>query len=128
MSAQLVQASAQAFLSFGTDKGKGKGKAKGKGKGRHLVRPSHLSLEDRRRLVLVVERDIGQMIGRASSSSSTQNQTRTARTATRQHLTSQAIQGGVCFVLNEYSDDPDTSANMVGQNDLCRQKRPNRYP
>ena len=44
------------------------------------------------------------------------NQTRTARMATRQHLTNQANQAGVCFVLNEYSDDPDTSAYMVGQN------------
>ena len=46
----------------------------------------------------------------SSSSSSTQNQTRTARMATRQHLTNQANQIGACFVLNEYSDDPDTSA------------------
>ena len=36
--------------------------------------------------------------------------------ATRQHLSSQANQVGLCFVLNEYSDDPDTSAYMVGQN------------
>ena len=48
------------------------------------------------------------------SSSSTRNQTRTARMATRRQLTSQANQAGVCFVLNEYSDDPDTSAHMVG--------------
>ena len=52
----------------------------------------------------------------SSSSSSTQNQTRTARMATRQHLSNQANQVGVCFVLNECSDDPDTSAYMVGQN------------
>ena len=52
----------------------------------------------------------------SSSSSSTQNQTRTARMATRQHLTNQADQAWVCFVLNEYSDDTDTSAYMVGQN------------
>ena len=52
----------------------------------------------------------------SSSSSSTQNQTRTARMATRQHLTSQANQARVWFVLNEYSDDPDISAYMVGQN------------
>ena len=44
-----------------------------------------------------------------------QNQTRTARMATRQHLSNQANQAGVCFVLNEYSDDPDTSAFLVGQ-------------
>ena len=42
--------------------------------------------------------------------------THTGRMATRQHLTSQAIQAGMCFVLNEYSDAPDTSAYMVGQN------------
>ena len=52
----------------------------------------------------------------SSSSSSAQNQTRTARTATRQQLTNQANQAGVCFVLNEYSDDPDKSAYTVGQN------------
>ena len=52
----------------------------------------------------------------SSSSSSTQNQTRTARMATRQHLSNQANQVGVCFVLNEYSDHPDTSAYMYGQN------------
>ena len=49
VSAHLVQASAQAYLSFGKDKGKGKGKAKGNGKGRYPVGPSHLSPEDRRR-------------------------------------------------------------------------------
>ena len=47
VSAQLVQASAQAYFSFGKEKGKGEGK--GKDKGRYHVRPSHLSLEDRRR-------------------------------------------------------------------------------
>ena len=30
-------------------------------------------------------------------------------------FTDQTNQIGACFVLNEYSDDPDTSANMVGQ-------------
>ena len=47
VSAQLVQANVQAYLSFGREKGKGKGN--GKSKGRYLVRPTHLSLEDRRR-------------------------------------------------------------------------------
>ena len=28
----------------------------------------------------------------------------------------QTSQVGVCFILNDYSDDPDTSAFMVGQN------------
>ena len=52
--------------------------------------------------------------GMSSSSSSTQNQTRTARMATRQQLTDRANQIGACFVLNEYSDDPDTSACRYG--------------
>ena len=125
--AQLVEASAQAYLSFGKDKGKGKGKAHGKGKGRYPVRPSHLSLEDRRRRLKELEaktecRACGRKghwandreCAMSSSSSSTQNQTRTARVATRQQHTNQASQAGVCFVLNEYSDDPNTSAYMVG--------------
>ena len=49
VSAQLVEATVlQAHLSFGKEQGKGKGKGKGKSKGRYPVRPSHLSLEDRR--------------------------------------------------------------------------------
>ena len=51
-----------------------------------------------------------------SSCSLTQNQTGTARMATRQHLTSQANQAGVCFVLNECSDDPENPQMLVGQN------------
>ena len=43
-----------------------------------------------------------------------QNQARTARMATRQHFSDQSNQVGVCFVLNDYSDDPDTSAYVVG--------------
>ena len=50
------------------------------------------------------------------SSSSSQTQTRTARMTTQQHLSNQAKQVGKCFVLNDYSDDPDTSAYMVGEN------------
>ena len=46
------------------------------------------------------------------------NQTSTVRKATRQHLTNQANQPGMCFVLNEYSDDRNASACMVGQNVL----------
>ena len=131
MSAQLVQANAQAYLSFGKDKGKGQGKAKGKGKGRCLFRLSQLSLEDpRRRLKELKAKTECRACGRkghrandcacamSSSSSSTPNQTRTARMTTRQQLTNQANQVGVCVVLNEYSDDPDTSAYMVGQNVL----------
>ena len=117
------------YLSFGKDKGQGKGKAKGKGKGRYLVRPSHLSLEDRRRRLKELKaktecRGCGREghwatdreCAMSSSSSSTENQTRTARMATRQQVTNHANQAGVCFVLNEYSDDLDTSAYMVGQN------------
>ena len=55
VSAQLVQACAQANLSFGKEKGKGKSKAKGKGKSKYPVRPSHLSLEDRRRRLKELE-------------------------------------------------------------------------
>ena len=36
--------------------------------------------------------------------------------ATRQQLTNQANHAGACFVLNEYGDDPDYSAYMVGLN------------
>ena len=49
----------------------------------------------------------------SSSSSSTQKQTRTPRMATRQHLTDRANQTAVCFVLNEYVDDPFISAYTV---------------
>ena len=64
----------------------------------------------------------------SSFSSSTQNQTRTVRMATRRHLTNRANQAGVCFVLNEYCDDPDTSAFWLVKTYFCRQKRPNRFP
>ena len=64
----------------------------------------------------------------SSSSSSTQNQARTARMATRQRLQNQESQKGrICFVLNEYRDDPDTYA-YVDRVYLCRRIRPNRYP
>ena len=51
----------------------------------------------------------------SSSSSSTNNLTRTGRMSTPQHLFNQASQVGACFVLNDYSGDPDTSAFVVGQ-------------
>ena len=67
--------------------------------------------------MLVVEKDIGQMIASVQCLlSAGLHKTRTALMATRQHLTRQANQAGVCFVLSEYSDDPDTFAYMVGQN------------
>ena len=125
VSAQLVQASAEAYLSFGKEIGKGKGKSKGG----YPVRPSHLSLEDRRRRLRKLKaktecRACGRKGHRAHdrecamspSSSPSQNHTRTARVSTRQHLSNQANQVGVCFVLNDYSDDPATSTYMVGQN------------
>ena len=119
VSAQLVP-SAQAYFQ-------GKGKGKGKSKGRYPVRPSHLSLEDRRRRLKELKaktecRACGRKVhwahGRECATSSAQNQTHTARMSTRQHLSSQPKQVGMCFVLNDYSDDPDTSAYMVGQNVL----------
>ena len=89
VSAQLIQANVQAYLSFGKEKGKGKGK--GKSKGRHPVRPSHLSLEDcRRRLRELKAKTECRACGRKGhlahdresamtpSSSSSQNQARAA--------------------------------------------------
>ena len=97
--------------------------------GRDPVSPSHLSLEDRRRRLkeLKAKTECRACGGKghwahdrecamSSSSLSNQNQTRTASMATRQHLPNQANRVGVCFVLNDYSDDPDTSAVWVGQN------------
>ena len=55
VSAQLVQASAQAYLCNGKHAGKGKGKSNGKGKERYPVRPSHLSLEDLRRRLKILK-------------------------------------------------------------------------
>ena len=49
VSAQLVQASAQAYFSFGKEKGKVKVKPKARARADILFRPSHLSFEDRRR-------------------------------------------------------------------------------
>ena len=129
MSAQLIQSSAQASFSVGKEKGKGKGKAKGKGKGRHTCSTVTSVVGGPS---TTIERTEGKTECRAcgrkghwandresamsSSSSSTQNQTRTGRLATRMHISNQANQVGVCFVLNEDSDDLDTSAYMVGEN------------
>ena len=87
---------------------------------------SHLSFEDRRRrLKAKIEcRACGRKghwandreCAMSASRPSTQDQTRAARMATRQQLSNQANQVGVCFVLNQYSGDPDTSADMVGRN------------
>ena len=68
VSAQLVQASALAYLSFGRTKEKVKAKQKVRARADILFRPSHLSLEDRQRrlknVMLVVDRDIGDMIAK----------------------------------------------------------------
>ena len=67
----------------------------------------------------MVEKDIGHMIANGQCLFPVRlhkNQTRTARMATHEHLSNQANQAGVCFVLNDYSGDPDTSAYMAGQN------------
>ena len=87
---------------------------------------SHLSFEDRRRrLKAKIECRACRRKGHwandrecatSASRPSTQDQTRAARMATRQQLSNQANQVGVCFVLNQYSGDPDTSADMVGRN------------
>ena len=103
VSAQLVQASAQAYLCVGKEKGKGKGK--GNSTGRCPVRPSHLSLEDRRRRLKELKaktecRACGRKghwahdreCAMSPSNSSSQNQTRTARMTTQQHHSNQAKQ------------------------------------
>ena len=38
-------------------------------------------------------------------------------------FTKKESKNGICFVLNEYSDDPDTSAYMVGQNEPLPMER-----
>ena len=114
VSVQLVQASAQAYLSFGKGKGTGKGKAEKKGKGRYLVRPSHLSLEVRRQLLKELNAKTechtdgrrghwahdreGAM---SPSSLSPKPQTRTARMTTQPHSSRQAEKVATCFILND---------------------------
>ena len=59
--------------------------------------------------VLVDERDIGRMIVNAQCLHPVRprkTQSRTARIMRRQHLSNQVKQVGMCFVLNDYSDDP----------------------
>ena len=55
VSAPLVQASAQALFLVWKGQRKRKGKKQKKGMGRYPVRPSHLSLEDRRRRLKELE-------------------------------------------------------------------------
>ena len=52
----------------------------------------------------------------SSSSASTQKPDTYSSYDVTTTSTSQADQAGVCFVLNECSDDPHISAKMVGQN------------
>ena len=132
MSAQLVQTSAQAYLCYGKENGKRQRQSKRQGQG--LIscstvtsvtgRPSTTAERNKKRkpsVVLLVERDIVQMIANVQClPPARQHKIKhvQARMATRQHLTNKANQAAVCFVVNEYSDDPDTSAYMVGQNVL----------
>ena len=119
VSAQLVQVSAHAYLSFGKDIGKTKARA----------RAPHLSLEDRRRrlkeLKAKTECDVccrQGTLGKRSRTRSvflqlvyTKSDTYSSYsdTTTTYHPNES---GWSVFVLNEYSDDPDTSAYMVGLN------------
>ena len=113
VSAQLVQVH-KAYLSFGKDKGKGKGKAKHKGQGRYPLRPSHQSLEDRRRRLKELKAKTEcRACGRKGHWQMITNvqcllQAHLHKITTRQQPANQANQAGVCLVLNEYSDDPDT--------------------
>ena len=117
---------AENYILFGQDKGKGKGK--GKSKGRYAGRPSYLSLEDRRWRLRELKAKTecraclreglwahDRECAMSPSSSSLQNQSRTARMTILQRLSNQTKQIDVYFVLNDYSDDPDTSAFVVGQ-------------
>ena len=61
--------------------------------------------------MLVVERDIGQKIANVPCLLSD-------RLRKTDKFSNKANQVGACFVLNDNSDDPDTSAYMVGQNVL----------
>ena len=86
---------------------KEKGKGKGKGKGRYPARPAHMSLENRRRMRELKANIECRACGRKEH-----------WVRPRQQLTDRANQFGACVVLNEFSDDPDTSAHMVGQHVL----------
>ena len=116
-------------LTFPSDKTKEQVKAKARARADTLFDCRILSLEDRRRRLRELKANTEcRACGRKGnwahdrecamppSSSSSQNQSRTDRMMRRQHLSNQVKQVGMCFVLNDYSDDPDTSAFMVGQN------------
>ena len=138
VSAELVQASAQACLSFGKEKGKGKGK--GKKKGRYPVRPSHLSVEGRRRRLKELKaktecRACGRKghwahdreCAMSSSSSSTQKRTRTARMSTRQHLSNRSESRLECVLFSTTTVmipiDPRT---WLAKSYLYQRNQPNR--
>ena len=103
VSAPLVQESAQANLSFGKEKGKGTGK--GKSKDRYPSRPRRLSLEelkaktDRRACGRQRHWAHDRECAMSPSSSSSKNQSRTARMTTRQHLSNQVKQVGMTTVV-----------------------------
>ena len=107
----------------------GQRKSKGKGKGRYPVRPPHLSLEDRQRrlkeLKAKTECDVCGRQGTLGKRSRTRNvflhlvysksdtYSSYSDTTTTYHPNES---GWSVFVLNEYSDDPDTFAYVVGLN------------
>ena len=125
VSAQLVQDNVQAFLSLGKEKGKGKGK--GKSKGRYPVRPSHLSLEGRRRRLRELKARIEcRACGRkghwahvrecamSPSSLSSQNESRTARMTTKQHfLTKRCRLGCVVFSMTTVASTCSERAHLT---------------
>ena len=117
-----MQASAQAYLSFGKKKRKGKDK----GKSKFPVRSSRLPLGDRRQqLKALRERTECYACGRkrhwahgcectvSPFSLFPNTQTRTARMTTRQHLSGQSRKATTCFVLDDCDDDSEIFANMV---------------
>ena len=118
VSAQFVQASAQAYLSLGKEKGKGEGK--GKGKGRYLVRPSHLSLKDRRRRMEELK---AKTECRASG-----RKGHWANDRESYHDTTTSFQPSEPGWSVFNSDDPDSSAYMVDQHVLAPTEPTEQFP
>ena len=123
VSAQLEQASAQAYLSFEQEEGQGKGK----GKGRYPVRPSHLSLEGRRRRLKELKAKTEcRACGRKGHEPHNHEcamscllpdclrKIRHVKLVCRHDNIFPTKRIWLCFVLNDCSDDPGTSAFMVG--------------
>ena len=119
VSAQLEQASAQAYFSFELEDGEGKRK------GRYPVRPSHLSLEGRRRQLkelkaktecraLWSKGNMGHMISNVQCLPARLRKIRHVKIVCRHDNIFPTKRIRLCFVLNDCSDDPDTSAYVVG--------------